>query len=160
MPLDSVTLSSVGVNEEEMSDYMAALGSGIGIPERHICICGHQLSRHEKWEIGFSCVVSKSWCSCTEPLAVLQPERVKPFRYSSSGYGKKHALTKGIYTLKSQGFGATWLIEINCFRCGTKNGKIYPAPIDRAGRIASESGKKNALLCFSCINEIGGAFYY
>jgi hypothetical protein len=85
---------------------------------------------------------------------------VKPFQFSTNGYGKKHALTKGSFILRKEGFKARWLISVECFKCKANDLQIYPAPITKSGRIANASGFNNALLCLPCITEIGGVFYY
>ena len=101
-----------------------------------------------------------SLCDCSAPLPALEPDRVKPFQFASTGYGKKHALTKGLYALRKEGHKARWLIEVACFKCKATDQSIYPAPLNRVGRVTNTSGHRNVLLCQPCIDEIGGAFYY
>jgi hypothetical protein len=58
------------------------------------------------------------------------------------------------------GHKARWLIEVACFKCKATDQSIYPAPLNRVGRVTNTSGHRNVLLCQPCIDEIGGAFYY
>ena len=158
--MDEATLQSVGVSEGEMQTYLNSLKTGIGNAENHVCICGHLMRRHESTDVGTYCAVARAWCDCSAPLSVLEPDRVKPFQFASTGYGKKHALTKGHYALRKEGHKARWLIEVACFKCKATDQSIYPAPLNRSGRVTNTSGHRNVLLCQPCIDEIGGAFYY
>jgi len=98
MPENSleVTLESIGLSLDQMDSYMISIKTGIGNFDRQICICGHPMARHERSGEFSSCTVSKSWCACSAPLPVLEAERIKPFRFASTGFGQKHALSKGV----------------------------------------------------------------
>jgi hypothetical protein len=91
---------------------------------------------------------------------VLEPDQVNPFRFASTGFGKKHALSKGVYALLRQGKTARWLIEIHCFKCKASDQSIFPAPISKSNKVTNTSGFRNVLLCMPCIEEIGVAYYY
>lgn len=158
--MEEATLRSIGVSDEEMDTYMNSLKTGIGNEDNHVCICGHLMRRHESNEAGICCNVSRSWCDCSAPLPVIEPDRVKPFQFASTGHGKRHALTKGLYALRKEGYKARWLIEIACFKCKTTNQPIHPAPLNRSGRVTNAPGHRNVMLCQPCIDEIGGVFYY
>lgn len=156
--INEVSLEALGVTLTEMHSYLTALKTGIGNPDRYICICGHQMARHEVSGGISSCVVSRSWCACNEPIAVLDPEQVNPFRFTTTGFGKKHALTKGIYALMQIGKKADWIIEISCFRCKKKDHPIMPTPLNHNLKITYSSGSKNVLLCEECIFELDHIF--
>lgn len=158
MSLKQVSLSSFGISMEQMDEYMESVKMGFRNPDRYICICGHQMARHESSNGISSCVVSRSWCACTEPIAVLDPETVNPFRFSTSGYGRKHALAKGIYALLKCEKLADWLIEVACFRCNNSEVQVVPVALNASMRITLSSGTRNALLCKNCI-ELTGVVY-
>lgn len=158
MSLTEVSLDSFGISIDEMDQYMESQRTGLRNPDRYICICGHQMARHESSGGHISCVVSRSWCLCTEPIAVLDPEQVNPFRFSTTGYGQKHALSKGIHALIKGGKKATWLIEVCCFRCEKTEKPVLPVALNQSMRITLSSGFKNAFLCDDCIALTGVVF--
>lgn len=156
MSINNAVIEDIGIDEEEMDNYMTSLKTGIGIPERQICICGHALLRHTKSEVAGYCNFGKAWCDCNVPFPVLDPDDLRPFIYSTTGVGKKHALAKGLHTLRKNGKAARWLIERLCFRCGSESGLVFPTALTRDKRIASGSGHTNALLCGECVEALGG----
>jgi len=153
---ESASLEDLGIEDAEMDSYMESLKTGFGNPARQICICGHSFSRHKKLEVYGYCNVAKAWCDCSEPILVLEPEDLRPFIYSTNGVGKKHALAKGLHTLRKNGKSARWLIQRLCFRCKVEGQIVFPTALTRDKRIASGSGYSNALLCESCIIALGG----
>ena len=139
-----------------MDKYMESLKSGVGNPARQICICGHAIARHTKAETHTYCKLGRLWCSCREPIPVLEPDDLRAFVFSTSGIGKKHALAKGLHALRKSGKTARWIIERFCFRCGREDGTIFPSPLSREKRITNGSGYTNALLCETCVLDLGG----
>ena len=158
-PLE-VTLESIGLSLDQMDSYMISIRTGIGDFDRQICICGHPMARHERSGEFSSCTVSKSWCACSSPLPVLEAERIKPFRFASTGFGQKHALSKGVYAMQRQGHTASWLIDPMCFKCKAEDVQIQPAPLSKTKKIIDRSGYTNVLLCMPCIEEVGCVYYY
>lgn len=158
--MNQVSLESIGTSASEMKSYMEALRSRIGNPDRFICICGHQMARHETSGKVTSCLVSRAWCACSEPLAVLDADMVNPFRFSTSGFGKKHALSKGIFALIQAGKRADWLIDLSCFKCNTSEKPVLPTPLNMNLKITYSSGSKNVLLCEDCIQEVDHVFVH
>ena len=159
-PHQIATLESIGIGELEMAAFMNSNYSGIGDEDRQICLCGHQMSRHQRSDAVVYCSVSRAWCDCAHPIPVLDPEQVNPFRFATTGFGKKHALAKGIYALQKKGKTARWLIPIECFKCNASDQHIYPAPISKSNKVSNSSGYRNVLLCMPCIEEIGVVYYY
>jgi hypothetical protein len=156
MSLESAELIDLGIENKAMEELFVQQKSGIGNPARHICMCGHALSRHTKTESGGFCTVSKAWCDCSGPLAVLEPSDLRPFRFSTTGIGEKHALTKGLYKLRREGNEAKWLIDLKCFKCGATETTLLPTALTRDRRISLGSGHSNAFLCNPCIDSLGG----
>lgn len=156
MSTEIANIEDIGVDVDEMDEYMASLKTGIGIQERQVCICGHALVRHTKGDVAGYCNYGKAWCDCTEPIPVLDPDDLRPFVYSTTGVGKKHALAKALYTLRKNGKSARWLIERVCFRCGSEGQTVFPTALTRDKRIARGSGYTNALLCRECVEALGG----
>ena len=151
-----VKLSDIGVEHEEMSKYMEALRTGVGNPARHICICGHGVTRHHINDSTSYCKIAKSWCYCTEVLPVLEPEDLRPFTYTTSGVGKEHALAKGLFALSKLDKSARWLIKIACFKCLKEQCRLTLVSLSRELRIKKGPGFSNALLCDVCFLECGG----
>jgi hypothetical protein len=160
MSAEVVTLESIGIDSIEMDRFMTSLKTGFGDEDRQICLCGHQMSRHERSDSIVYCSVSRAWCDCSHPVPVLEPEQVNPFRFATTGFGKKHALAKGVYALHKNGKTAKWLIEIHCFKCKAMDQAIYPAPINKSNKVSNSSGYRNVFLCMPCIEEIGVVYYY
>jgi len=160
MSSEEVTLEAIGIASADMQIFMTALETGIGNQDRQICLCGHQMSRHERSDSVVYCSVSRAWCDCAHPIPVLEPDQVNPFRFATTGFGKKHALAKGIYALHRKGLKARWLIEVQCFKCKASDQAIYPAPISKSNRVSNSSGYRNVFLCMPCIEEIGVVYFY
>lgn len=160
MSPNEVSLEAIGISFDEMDSYMNALLTGIGDPDRQICICGHPMTRHDIFEGLTACNISRANCRCSFPLAVLEAAKIKPFRFASTGFGKRHALTKGVHALIKQGIQARWLIDLMCMKCGATDRELHAAPISSTNRIPNDSGYRNALICMPCIEEIGLVYYH
>ena len=63
-PHQKATLESIGIGELEMAAFMNSNYSGIGDEDRQICLCGHQMSRHQRSDAVVYCSVSRAWCDC------------------------------------------------------------------------------------------------
>lgn len=125
--------------------------------DRKVCICGHGMSRHMEVEgRGFwTCNPSKLYCPCEQPVAVLEVSDTRPFLRTTRGYGIDHALIRGLSSLFEKGGTGGWIGEFPyCAICKTKEGPIHPVAVNMDGtRILEEPGKKNTLLCGSCLAE-------
>ena len=152
----SASVEDLGIDPTEVEAHIEASKSWMDNPDKAICICGHALTRHTISETSVYCTVAKAWCSCFEPIAVLVTEDLRPFIYSTTGVGKKHALAKGLYTLRKNEKSARWLIERFCFRCKAEDQTLFPTALTRDKRIAKNSGYSNALLCEACVIDLGG----
>ena len=144
-----VNLDEIGVSQDEMDKYMSALR--FGGEARLICICGHQMTRHFESPRGYNCTHGKSWCGCRKPMAVLVPEDVSVFRFKTTGYGREHALTKGLHALSQKKKKVNWLIGRKCFGCGITSEVLHPVPLNEFMRLIYDSGKFNALFCKDCL---------
>ena len=159
MSSEMASTDDLGIPENEMHEYMESERTGVGNAARQVCICGHALARHSTSEITSYCSVGRAWCSCAEVLPVLETDDLRTFVYSTEGIGKKHALAKGLYALRKNGRSARWIIERFCFRCGANDSVFIPAALTREKRVARGTGYSNALLCESCVVELGGSMY-
>jgi len=156
MALQVVSLADIGVEKEEMAEYMESLRTGVGNPARQICICGHGITRHHRNESNSYCNVAKSWCYCKEAFPVLESEDLRPFIYTTSGVGKEHALAKGLFALSKLNKNASWLIRIACFKCLKEQCCLTLVSLSKELRVKKGSGFSNALLCDACFLECGG----
>ncbi len=160
MSANQVSLEAIGITFQEMDSYINSLSSGIGDPDRQICICGHPMTRHEIFAGYTSCVVSRAYCRCAFPIAVLEAVKVKPFRFASTGYGRRHALTKGVHAAIKQGIPARWLVDLKCMRCSVTDLELHAAPISSTDKICNSSGYRNVFICMPCIGEVGLIYFH
>ena len=160
MSANQVSLEVIGITFQEMDSYMNSLLTGIGDPDRQICICGHPMKRHDIFNGYTFCVVSRANCRCAFPIAVLEAAKIKPFRFASTGYGKRHALTKGVHAIIKQGIPARWLVDLQCMRCSATDLELHAAPISSTDKISNDSGHRNVLICMPCIEEVGLVYFH
>jgi hypothetical protein len=89
---------------------------------------------------------------------VLETDDLRPFAFNTSGMGKKHALSKGLYSLDRNGRSARWLIDLICFKCNGSSTYVTPVALTRDMRISDSSGQDNAFLCDGCIQGLDRHF--
>jgi hypothetical protein len=156
MSFEEVDLSRIGVGIDEIESYLNSIDSYNESRKRQICICGHSMLRHSKSSSGSFCSVAKSWCYCSLAVPILEPEDLRPFVYLTDGFGRKHALAKGLESLRGMGKGVKWLIDLQCFKCHSDSRHLILVPLNRDSRVITSSGFTNALLCRECFEEFGG----
>lgn len=122
--------------------------------DRRVCVCGHSMGSHQ----GASsspryCINGKLWCPCEQPVPVLETLNLRHFHFRTSGWGPKHALSKGIQKSLKSGVSITPILDSNCFKCGQNNARLIPVSLSRDLAILDEPGATNALLCDPCFNE-------
>jgi hypothetical protein len=123
-----------------------------------ICICGHSMNYHVhiKDSNFHACSANKGNCKCSAPVEVAKVSNARAFNSSTVGYGRDHALTKGIVRLLEKDGTIEWLADLpKCVICGEKNGPIVPAPCDEdASRvIPNDQSRYNIMLCQTCLGE-------
>ena len=155
MSRESAELHDFGIDSQEMQTYMNSIKTGIGNPDRQVCICGHPLSRHTNFGASVSCSFARAFCGCRYPFSVLETQDLRPFAFNTSGMGKKHALSKGLYSLHQIGKSARWIIDLTCFRCHVFSSYVIPVALTPDLRITDSTGEDNAFLCDNCIQVLG-----
>jgi hypothetical protein len=122
--------------------------------DRRVCVCGHSMGSHQGSSSSSRyCINGKLWCPCEQPVPVLETDNLRHFHFRTSGWGPKHALSRGIQKCLSSGSSITPLLENNCFRCGERSVRLIPASFSRDLAILEEAGSSNALICGPCFNE-------
>lgn len=120
---------------------------------RNVCACGHSMNFHKEIGGRQMCTPAKMHCRCTNPRGVLVAENLRLFLHATSGFGKGHALGKGILACKEKGATWTWVDpEPCCDQCGTLTSELAPVSINTLGetRLVRESGQTDKLLCGEC----------
>lgn len=153
------TTDDLGISEQDMHQFMESERTGIGNAARQVCICGHALARHSHSDIASYCSFGRAWCSCSEIMPVLETDDLRAFVFSTNGVGRRHALTKGLHALRKNGRSARWIIQRFCFRCGSEDSLFVPAALNRDKRVTRGTGSSNALLCTTCVVELGGSMH-
>lgn len=122
--------------------------------DKRICICGHQMSKHN--EETHKCRPGRFDCECRRMLPVIEVPDTRYFMSRSLGSGEKHALTRGIF-LARQGMGeifdekAKWLVDMVCENpsCG-KPTKLFPVRCDTDFFRIYDSAKDQGVTMFYC----------
>ena len=117
---------------------------------REVCVCGHPMAHHESVYEGLdSCQESKMFCPCRFKKAVLEVEDLRAFKFSSEGYGRDHALWKGLKKLRTMGKGATALVDSTCWKCLEKR-PIEPVSITPGNLVSRQPQARNVMVCIPC----------
>jgi hypothetical protein len=123
--------------------------------DARVCLCGHGMNRHTLPAGVVYCKPSQLDCDCKNMRAVIEVEDTRLFLRKTNGPGLEHALVRGMSALANVGKEAKWIVPIECDKCKTTEGRIMPAPINKASStVARESTGYNALLCQTCIGEL------
>lgn len=117
---------------------------------REICVCGHPMAHHETVYEGLdSCQESKMFCPCRHKKAVLEAEDLRAFKFSSEGYGRDHALWKGLKKLRNMGKGAVALVDSRCWKCFEER-PIEPVSLTPENRVSRQPQARNVMVCMQC----------
>lgn len=117
---------------------------------REVCICGHPMSHHETIYEGMdTCQESKMYCPCKYKKAVLEVDDLRAFKFSTEGFGRDHALWKGLKKLRKMGKQATTLVDSTCWRC-FQEAPIEPVPLTQENRVSRYAQARNVMLCTRC----------
>lgn len=117
---------------------------------REVCVCGHPIAHHESVYEGLdSCQESKMFCPCRHKKAVLEVEDLRAFKFSSEGYGRDHALWKGLKKLRKMGKGATTLVDSICWKC-LEERPIEPVSLTPENRVSRHPEARNVMVCIPC----------
>lgn len=83
-----------------------------------ICLCGHPEARHSVIGEGTTfCKPSRHECHCEGIQRVLSVSDTRVFVRKSNGYGKDHALTRGIAAAVKKKIDVEWVDELSCSYC-------------------------------------------
>ena len=89
------------------------------------------------------------FCPCRFKKAVLEVEDLRAFKFSSEGYGRDHALWKGLKKLRTMGKGATALVDSTCWKCLEKR-PIEPVSITPGNLVSRQPQARNVMVCIPC----------
>lgn len=137
-----------------------------GPKTREVCACGHSMNRHYQGSNGkWMCTPTRMYCGCSEAQPVLVADNLRLFLYQTTGWGRNHALGKGIVASRGAGAGYRWLTqsgEPECIFCGEVTDAPIPTAVHVSGRDAngwpitirsSETAKKDVIACPSCARK-------
>lgn len=155
--LNADALATLGMTpEESLAEYEArARVTGRNL-DRRVCICGHSIRRHHIGQGYTKCIPAKMSCPCSTMVPVVETSDTRCFMWLTTGYGREHALVKGIHSVGAKGKTWDWVEENRrCFKCETRGVVLMPCPVNVNWQVARSPQKVNALLCEDCIREVG-----
>ena len=145
-------LAALGITDDEVAQMQQELKQQTRRDSR-VCICGYPMSRHDfSAGVGVALVrLPKSEFTCKSSKAVLKVGDTRLFLRTTTGPGPEHALTKGMVATAMAGKEVEWLVDVECSKCKTTEGRISPVPLTAGLTIAYEASSTNALLCEDCM---------
>jgi hypothetical protein len=119
-----------------------------------ICACGHALTVHETPGNGVQgCFPTTAYCRCQAPVPVLEVSNKRFFMNSTRGWGEKHALSLGLFSLVKAGGKYKSLVDSRCQKCQVQTVRLIPSSLTENLTITSEPGVVNLLLCSDCWSD-------
>lgn len=125
-----------------------------------VCRCGHTEASHSTFNSYVTCNPGRIWCRCDEFSPILEPDDARPFRFSSSGSGPRHALTKGIRKMQINGGNARLLIPRQCDRCANETPQLVPVFLSKEGKPTNTPSGHTLILCEECVPLTGISILY
>lgn len=122
--------------------------------DRHVCACGHAMSRHTIANGIVMCKPARMECLCKRARPVLVVQDTRLFIRKTEGGGAEHALTRGIRESLTKNKSVEWLIDLVCDRCGKEADSVVPVPVTQNGTAVSRATGYDALLCPDCRVEV------
>lgn len=150
-PADMLKMLGTSAEEVETSRRNGEATPTREKPDRRICICGHRVSGHTELAGVTFCKPARMECPCKKCRPVLEVEDSRMFIRATTGGGRLHALSQGIYNLMQREKKAKWLIDFKCDRCGEESDKpLTPVPVTQSGTATTYPTGFDALLCDDC----------
>jgi hypothetical protein len=118
--------------------------------DSRICICGHAVVKHTVYGGVVACKPSALTCPCKKVRSVLEAEDTRYFLRKTAGSGAMHALSRGIINSIKTHKSVTWIIPLECDRCGRSENNVVPVPVTQSGYATDEATGYDALLCPDC----------
>jgi len=151
-------LKAMGLTTDEVIQVDSNLRTRPAKRDGRVCLCGHGVSKHTIVEVPgretiSSCKPSKMDCPCKKVRPVIDVEDTRPFLRKTMGSGSMHALSRGLAVLAESGKSADWIVDLVCDRCEKKSDSLFPVPVTKDGRIATDATGYDALLCPKCRKE-------
>ena len=140
-------LDALDVDQEKLERIEAAVRQAPYRNDKRICICGHQMSKHN--EVTNKCVPARFECPCQRKHPVIEVPDTRYFMSRSLGSGEKHALIRGIFLARQANKAvfdekSKWLVDMVCenpsckketqltpIRCDTDFFRIYDTSKDQ-----------------------------
>jgi len=150
-PAEMLKMLGTSVEEVETTRRTGEAGAKRDKSDRRICICGHRVNGHTELAGVTFCKPARMECPCKKCRPVLEVEDTRMFIRATSGGGRLHALSQGLYNLVQREKKAKWLIEFKCDRCGEESDKpLTPVPVTQSGTATTYPTGFDALLCDDC----------
>ena len=111
-------LQDMGLDASDAMQRDAELSSKRG-RNPFICICGHPESRHTVIGESVYCRPSKLECHCPVIQRVVRASDTRVFVRKTNGYGREHALTRGLAAAAKKQIEVDWVPGLECASCRT-----------------------------------------
>jgi hypothetical protein len=153
-PGDGEQLMLLGGSTTEVDEEIRLVHEGRSRPRKQICSCGHSNGSHEITSELSVCQTGRHWCTCRHYFPVLEVDDARHFKFSSSGSGPRHALSKGIRSLQRAGKSASLLVDKSCYRCAVKTERLVPVMFNSNNQPTHSVGIITFLFCDSCLDDV------
>ena len=150
-------LAMIGLTADDVDEADVALAEQRKINasiNRHVCACGHAMSRHTVVHGIVMCKPARMECPCKRSRPVLLAQDTRLFIRKTEGGGAAHALSRGIRESMAKGKSVEWLIDLVCDRCGRDTVSVTPVPVSQQGTARPYATGYDALLCSDCRVEV------
>lgn len=144
-------LDLFGISTEEVDAELKVDPEGY----KSICLCGHGVSRHVYVSSDYKvCMVAKSYCGCQTAIPLVKVKDTRTFLFTTTGYGPKHALIRGIRAYELKGQAVKFIRPPMCMGCGTTSGPLHPVALSPTGMAANMPYGRNVIACSNCLRKI------
>lgn len=150
MAKDALAMLGISLEEAREVDQALLERSKKGPRDRRVCICGHAMNKHSNYVGIVECKPTAMRCPCKKPRPVLEVEDTRLFLRKTEGAGAMHALARGMYASLSAGREVTWIVDLQCDKCGSTDKQVTPVPVTQSGYSSDEATGFDVLLCHDC----------
>lgn len=144
-------LDAFGLEPSEIDQLTRGDADGF----KAICLCGHGVSRHVYTSTtDFQCMVAKGWCGCKHVKPVVKVKDTRTFMFTTTGYGPKHALIRGIRAYEIKGQVVRFIRKPSCVACNREDGPLHPASLNLYNKVSMYPSERNFILCYECLQTV------
>lgn len=144
-------LDLFGIRTEEVDAELKVDPEGY----KSICLCGHGVSRHVYVSSNYKvCMVAKGYCGCQQVIPLVKVKDTRTFLFTTTGYGPKHALIRGIRAYELKGHAVKFVRPPLCMGCGATSGPLHPVALTPSGMASDTPYGRNVIACSDCLRKI------